>query len=851
MLFPAANTLRFLTLAGLLAATVVTHGQAGDPGAGSAVELLVKRRPGTTMIRAAAPGADAQTLTQIGWERISIRSESGVEALLHDPDVVAVETNIEVTAFVLPELTRKTTGASLLHAAEEKQSGDDPFRAGQWALNRIRAEDAWRFTNGSTEIVVAAIDTGINYLHEDLAANLWTNAGEIPGNGIDDDGNGWVDDVHGVDVASDEHGNDGDPFDEGASGHRHGTMVAGIIGAARVNGRGIAGVCPEVRLMAVRAVRASNRISLADELAAMDYVLTMKRRGVNIRAVNLSYGGLPFSVAERDAIAALQDAGIVVCAAAGNDGQDTDRFAHYPSSHTLPDLISVAATDSSDRLAVFPHKNGSSNFGRRTVSLAAPGLGIFTTDGPGAADYEPEFWGTSAATPHVAGAVALLAAVNPSATPADIKAALLGSVDLVPALTNKVIARGRLNVARAMDHPRIANGSPRIVRQPDSQGLLAGQPLRLGAVVAGQQPRALQWLQSGVPVPGATNAEFILQRTLPGHTGAYQLVASNALGVVTSEVASVSFVPLAFAKPGVARVVRAGSALRLAPTLKGPGPLRYQWLFNGESIPSATNAVLKLTRLSVAHEGTYSLMAENVFGSVTEMVASLRVLERPEITLPPVTQTVLQGSSVTWSVVFTGHPSPFEVTWQRGSVVYGRENVSAGAESYFTLTNIQPAHAGSWRVTVRNAASTSGARATFKLAVMPDANGDGLPDVFHTPSPEWTNIVAQPDGDLDGDGVSNRAEIAAGTNPADAQSRLAIRDVSLESNGVMTLRFSAVSNRTYSVQMTTPHELSGPGWWQNLLSIPATRTNRDVVIRLPGVTSTDAALFRLITPRQP
>lgn len=837
----------------------IAHEQA-QAAANEVVEVLVQRRPHANLLRAAAPGAGAfngneRALLPFGWERITVTNVPGtstaLETLLRDPDVIAVETNAEVTALALPSLAPNPSKAGLIRAAEEKESDDDPSRPQQWALDRIRASDAWRFTNGSAEVVVAVIDTGINYLHEDLATNLWSNPGEIPGNGIDDDGNGWVDDIHGVDVASDATGNDGDPFDEGVSGHRHGTMVAGIIGAARGNGRGISGVSPSVRIMAVRAIRASNHISLADELAAFEYVLAMKQRGVNIRAVNLSYGGLLFSLAERDALAALLDAGIVVCAAAGNDGLDNDRRARYPASHALPDLIAVAATDSSDRLAVFPFRNGSSNFGRRTVSLAAPGVGIFTTAGPEANDYEPEFWGTSAATPHVVGAVALLAAANPAATPGDIKAALMGSVDLVPALTNKVASRGRLNIARALDHPRVAAGPPRILRQPESQNLLAALPLKLACETAGLHPRALQWLRSDEPVPGATNAELVVQRTLPGHAGAYRLVVSNALGVTTSEVASVSFVPLAFTKPAVQRVARAGSALKLAPALKGPGPFRYQWLFNGESIPGATNAALKLTRITVAHEGHYSLVAENAFGAVTEPVTTLSVLEKPVITLPPLTQSAVQGGSVTWSAGFTGHPAPFQVTWQRGPVIYARETVISGSESYFTLTNIQPGHAGSWRVTVRNAASSTGARAAFKLGVMPDADRDGLPDVAQAPPTSWTNIVAQPEGDLDGDGVSNRAEIVAGTDPADAQSRLAIGEISRSSNGVVTLRFPAVSNRTYSVQMAGPETFTAGGVWVNVTSVPAARTNRYLTVRLPESAPPDAGFLRVITPRQP
>lgn len=855
------HPLRTSALAGCLlaGALATTPAQAATGTNTGTLELLVKRRSTPTVLRDAAndsPRIAPGSFPQLGWERTSLRPDSnfdsGLAALLRDPEILAVETNIEVTALQLPAATMAAKANGILNAAEEKPAGDDPFRARQWALEQIRTPDAWRITNGSPEVIVAVIDTGINYLHEDLATNMWRNPGEIPGNGIDDDGNGWIDDLHGIDVASDAHGGDCDPFDEGVSGHFHGTMVAGIIGAAGQNSHGIAGISPVVRIMAVRAIRTSNRLALADELAALDYVLAMKRRGVNIRAVNLSYGGLPFSAAEREALAALLDADIAVIAAAGNSGQDNDRRSFYPASHTLPGMISVAATDSADRLAVFPQTYGSSHYGRRTVSLAAPGLGIFTTSGPHTADYEPAFWGTSAATPHVVGAAALLAAVNPAATPVDIKQALIESVDVVPALTNRLVSHGRLNIARAIDHPRIATGPPRLLRAPESQLLLAGEPLSLSGRTAGQHPRLLQWLHSGMPIPGATNEQLTFARTTHAHAGGYQLIVSNPLAVVTSAVASITFTPLVLARPAAQRTAHAGSTLRLAPGLRGPKPFRHQWLFNSEPIPHATNATLKISRLSTAHEGHYSLVAENEFGEVTALVTTLAVIEKPAIALAPVTQTVVQGGSATWSVSFTGHPGPFEVRWQRGTVIRARENLLNVGTAYFTLTNIQPADAGSWRVAIRHAASPSDARSTFKLVVLPDADGDGFPDnLAPLPSP-WTSLLGHSlDADSDNDGMSNRDELAAGTHPTDPQSRLVIEAITRSPDGQVTIRFPAVSNRTYTVLFHPLSTSDAVSSWERLFDIPATRTNRQLRFTLPMPGQQEAGLLRLVTPRQP
>ncbi len=811
-------------------------------------EFIIKWRPRTEAGRARLHQGDRTFTVQryferIGWEKIRTHGDQTLEALRNDPDVLAVETNFLATA--IPNLPQAplATSATADDTKAPKDETDDPMRRSQWSLAKVHAPDAWRITNGSANVVVAVIDTGINYRHEDLAANLWHNPGEIPGNGLDDDGNGWVDDIHGIDVANDAHGNDCDPMDQGVYRHYHGTMVAGIIGATGRNGLGISGLNQTVRLMAVRAIRTSNQLSLADELEALDYVLLMKQRGVNIRVVNMSYGGLPKSAAEHDAIAALLDAGIVVCAAAGNAAHNNDAIPFYPAGHPLPGLIAVAASDQADRLAKFP-PNGGSHFGRITVDLAAPGLEIFSTSGPGTSDYEPAFNGTSASAPHVAGAAALLAAANPRASVLQIKEALLGSVDLVLALTNKLVSHGRLNVARALDHPWIASGPPRILEQPVSQTTLLGTPFLLVAEATGQRPRALQWLHDGVPIMGATNGTLPVPRATLADTGEYRLRVTNALGNVESDAAVVKIVPLEFTSFPLARRVRAGSAVRFKAAVKGPGPFRYQWLFNGDTLPGATNASLKIPRVTLAHEGSYSVTAANAFGRATGEIAALSVLVRPVIIVPPVSQAVVQGGSITFSAGFTGHPEPFEIDWRRGSVVHARQTGSA-TESFFALTNVQPAHAGTWRVTVRNAASTRGVSAAFKLTVLPDVNGDGLPDVLNAPPPPWTNTTGS--ADFDGDGLSNREEYVAGTNPTNAQSRLELLSMGV-TNGVRWLRFLAMSNRTYSVERT----FAADGPWLRLHEVLASRTNR-----VMSVTDSEPApnvprsFYRVVTPRQP
>lgn len=257
------------------------------------------------------------------------------------------------------------------------------YNTGQTAyINRgtagadINALEAWDIDTGSPDVVIAVIDTGVDYTHEDLWENMWVNAGEIPGNRIDDDGNGYIDDINGYDFAGDTSGNnDSDPMGV----NNHGTHVAGIIAARGNNGIGTAGVCWEARIMAIKAFRPTRPepyIFLSDEIEAFEYIIMMKTQyNVNVVAINCSYGGPSYSTTEMDIIEAAGNAGIVVCAAAGNGGDDAvgdnnDTTPEYPASYGLRNLLSVAATDMNDQLASF------SNYGVGTVDIAAPGTEI-------------------------------------------------------------------------------------------------------------------------------------------------------------------------------------------------------------------------------------------------------------------------------------------------------------------------------------------------------------------------------------------------------------------------------------------------------------------------------------------
>lgn len=315
--------------------------------------------------------------------------------------------------------------------------------AGMYGLTKINAPAAWDLSTGSPNVVVADIDTGSNYNHPDLAANMWKNPGEIPNNLIDDDGNGFVDDYYGWDFRY----NDSDPLDE----HGHGTHTAGTIGAVGNNSIGVVGVNWNVRLMTIKIYSASATDSTSAMLvAAYQYVLMMKNRGVNIRATNNSYGDCPeacgYDQATKDAIDALGNAGVLNVFAAGNSGTNNDATPFYPASYTSPSILAVGGSTSTDTRVY--------NYGLTTVDLAAPASGIRSTLMSGSYG---NMSGTSMATPHVTGAAALLSAYNPALSVASLKATLMNTVDVLPAFSGFNRTGGRLNVGNALANQTVCS----------------------------------------------------------------------------------------------------------------------------------------------------------------------------------------------------------------------------------------------------------------------------------------------------------------------------------------------------------------------------------------------------------
>ncbi len=326
---------------------------------------------------------------------------------------------------------------------------DDRHYDLQWYLDQVNAPDAWEVTTGSRDVVVAVLDTGVDLDHPDLAGNIWVNDDEESGNGVDDDDNGFVDDVYGWDFVQDD--NDPTPNANGSeTAVTHGTLIAGIIGARGDNGIGVSGVAWNVRIMSVRMLNASGSGDAATAADAIDYAV---ENGADV--INLSFAGDNSDRELRQAIQEAYTAGVVVVAAMGNEARDTDDVAVYPACLRDGDhdwVIGVASSDTDDTPSDF------SNYGINCTDLAAPGEDIYGLQyenrDEGFADAYGGLWsGTSMASPIVAGAAALLRAAFPSLSVDEVRNAIKLSVDPLTDLRTaqrKRYGAGRLNIARAL-----------------------------------------------------------------------------------------------------------------------------------------------------------------------------------------------------------------------------------------------------------------------------------------------------------------------------------------------------------------------------------------------------------------
>jgi subtilisin family serine protease len=354
--------------------------------------------------------------------------------------VMFAEPNADISLDEVDEKTKSVNESG--PSASEGNWPNDPLLLDQWALKNtgqeggkagadINVEDAWQTTHGSEDVVVAVLDTGVDYTHSDLASNMWFRPDNVP-EYIDAD-LGAVNDVYGFDAAD----NAADPMDENG----HGTHCAGIIGAEGNNGIGISGVNWNIKIMPLKFLGRSGFGTTKDAIEAINYAVDRKRNGVNIRVISASWGSTSYSRALEDAIRAAGEEGILFVAAAGNSNTDNDKRPHYPSNYDLPNVTSVAALDRNDDLASF------SNFGAKTVHVAAPGKEIVST---WIKDTFREASGTSMATPYVSGIAALVIASQPNIKLDDLRERLIKASDRIDSLGGKVASGGRINAAKAL-----------------------------------------------------------------------------------------------------------------------------------------------------------------------------------------------------------------------------------------------------------------------------------------------------------------------------------------------------------------------------------------------------------------
>ncbi|MEO8434010.1 MAG: S8 family serine peptidase [Pyrinomonadaceae bacterium] len=397
-------------------------------------ELMVKfsaleRHKSSRLVIEAAGGQLVREFPSIGWQQVKLPAGTDV-----------------LKAMAQYQQLRGIEAAQPNYIYQTLATSNDPRLGDLYGLDKIQAPVAWDRNTGSSNVIVAVIDTGVLYSHEDLSANMWRNPGETgldangigrSSNGVDDDRNGYVDDVFGVDTIND----DSNPIDDNG----HGTHVAGTIGAVGNNSKGVVGVNWNVRLMAIKTHNAGGDGSSASVVEGFQYAAMMRKRGVNVRVTNSSWGGAPEAPAYdqtlKDAIDAAGKAGILNVCAAGNSVNDNDATPFYPATYNSPSIISVAASNRNDGPASF------TSYGYTSVDLAAPGVDILST-GSGATSYR-SLSGTSMAAPHVSGAAALLCAYRGALSRSELKATLMNTATPLAQWSFLTVTGGRLNVNAA------------------------------------------------------------------------------------------------------------------------------------------------------------------------------------------------------------------------------------------------------------------------------------------------------------------------------------------------------------------------------------------------------------------
>jgi subtilisin family serine protease len=595
-------------------------------------ELIVRFKPGTSDTKKSqafkkANGiarsliAQSARVARVGGKVIPASEELHVVKVVgnisvaktileQDPNILYAEPNFKTRLFSAAPLTPNDFEFDSLYGLHNTGLNGGKIGAD------IDATEAWSIGTGSREVVVAVIDTGMDYFHEDLRANVWTNPREIPGNGIDDDRNGYIDDVYGYDFVS----NDSDPFDD----HFHGTHVSGTIGAMGNNGIGVVGVCWQVRMMAVKAFDEQGNGNVADAVAAIHYAIAN-----GARVINASWGLEDRSRALADAVADAQAAGVIFVAAAGNSRTATP---FYPAGYDS--VIAVASLNNKDERSQF------SNFGPH-VDISAPGEQILSTVPDSKYD---AISGTSMAAPHVSGAAALILSRHPEFTVAEVTTILKNTADFVQ--SDRAIGRGRVNTYKALQIdvplPNATLKASNVLKgRVTFTGTASGDHFQRYALSYGTGLQPTAWTEFFNSQSSVTNGVLygdFDSSVLDDGTYTFRVEVWNENGQSASDLATAQVLNVQLASPLSADIARSRAPLVLRGTVFGQGRryglewsrglVQTQWFTTGFTIPGngevldGTLGIFDTSLVASNEFYSFRLSATNASGAVQQFTAS-------------------------------------------------------------------------------------------------------------------------------------------------------------------------------------------------------------------------------------
>lgn len=640
---------------------------------------------------------------------------------------------------------------------------DNTGQSGGQADADIDAPEGWDIRHDASGVIVGIIDSGIRATHQDLAANMWVNAGEVPGNGVDDDGNGYIDDIHGINAIT----GSGNATDDNS----HGTHVAGTVGAVGNNGTGVAGVAWSTQLVALKFLSAGGSGATSDAIECIDYAIA-----AGAHVLNNSWGGGGFSLSLEDAVGRAESAGVVFVAAAGNAGSDNDRLPAFPASYENPVVVSVASATRSGT------RSGFSNTGEQAVDIFAPGSAVLSVGYASDSAYAT-LSGTSMATPHVAGLVALIAAQFPGDSAVDWINRLYAGGEERPGFEGLVRTGRMANLAGALNTPAVAVQYPEITAPLLERFLGEGESFDLIVEAGGDPPLNYAWFRDGVLLPEETGPTLTRESAVADDSGEYRVVVSNEAGRVTSTAQVDIGVPDAILadaldNPGIGFVTvgdaswsadsevsrigdrSAGSGdigdsqvSRLVASLEGPGTISFWWqvssevgydylqfLVDGVSRAAISGSVgwtertFELTEGSHAIEWFYtkdgSVSSGADRGWVDGVMFTVNGVTPPAILRGPRNLAVLVGDDASFDAEVVGS-EPLEYAWFRNDQL-----IISQDSPELKLKEVTTGDAAEYRVRVSNDAG-SRTSAPARLQVH---GGVQAPQIVVDPKPVVVNV---------------------------------------------------------------------------------------------------------------